>query len=144
MARRISIVNQQGGVGKTTTAVNLAAALAARGRRVLLVDMDPQGNAGHFSGLVRRMAQAELFTSADLIMGRGAFAPVRDVLVPGLDVVPSTLRLAREELPLLRDTVAGMRRLASSLRSVEGDYDVILSGCWPSTRWWPARRFWSR
>jgi len=132
VARRIAVVNQKGGVGKTTTAVNVAVALARRGQRVLLIDMDPQGNAGHFSGLIRQMAEAGQYTSADLVMETRAFEPVRDVLVSGLDVVPSRLRLAREELPLLRDTVSGMRRLATAVRAVETAYDYVLADCAPT------------
>src|SRR6266850_7858623 len=76
MARRISVVNQKGGVGKTTTAVNLGVALAMRGFRVLLVDYDPQANASNFLGLVARLEHSRLFTAADLTLGLGHFAPL--------------------------------------------------------------------
>jgi chromosome partitioning protein len=134
MARRIAVVNQKGGVAKTTTAINLAASLAAKGKRVLVVDVDPQGNAGHFLGLVERMyQQPELSISYDLLLNpEKAFAPQRDVVLPGLDVVPSNVRLAAAELPLLRDTVTGIQKLASAIRRVEGQYDVILADCPPT------------
>src|SRR5438477_3285208 len=100
MARRISVVNQKGGVGKTTTAVNLGVALAMRGCRVLLVDYDPQANASNFLGLVTRLEESRLFTSADLTLGIGRFQPLTDVLVPGFDLVPATDLLASVESQL--------------------------------------------
>jgi chromosome partitioning protein len=133
MARRISVVNQKGGVAKTTTAINLAACLAGRGKRVLVVDVDPQGNAGHFLGLVERMQDPELYISYDFVMSpERSFAPQRDVTVPALDVIPSNVRLAAAELPLLRDTVTGIQRLASAVRRVESDYDFIIADCPPT------------
>jgi chromosome partitioning protein len=133
MARRIAVLNQKGGVAKTTTAVNLAACLAARGKRVLLVDVDPQGNAGHFLGLIERMQEGELYISYDfLLCPERPFAPQRDVVVSGLDVVPSNVRLAAAELPLLRDTVTGIQKLAVAVRRIEGEYDFVLADCPPT------------
>jgi chromosome partitioning protein len=133
MARRIAVLNQKGGVAKTTTAVNLAACLAAQGQRVLVVDVDPQGNAGHFLGLIARMQEPEVYTSHDFLLSpEKPFAPQRDVLVAGLDVVPSNVRLAAAELPLLRDTVAGIRKLASAVRRVEHEYHFVLADCPPT------------
>src|SRR5437764_12704000 len=90
MARRISVVNQKGGVGKTTTAVNLGVALAMQGCRVLLIDYDPQANASNFLGFVSRLEGTGLYTSAELTLGLGSFAPQADVLVRGRDLVPAT------------------------------------------------------
>src|SRR6266850_2433895 len=94
MARRISVVNQKGGVGKTTTAVNLGVALALRGSRVLLVDYDPQANASNFLGFVSRLEGTPLYKATDLTLGLGCFQPITDVLVRGLDLVPATNLLA--------------------------------------------------
>src|SRR2546430_16199310 len=100
MARRISVVNQKGGVGKTTTAVNLGVGLALRGFRVLLIDYDPQANASNFLGFVSRIEGSGLYTSAELTLGLGSFAPQADVLVRGLDLVPATHPLASCEARL--------------------------------------------
>jgi chromosome partitioning protein len=137
VTRKIAVVNQKGGVGKTTSSINLAAALAAQGKRVLVVDMDPQGNAGHFLGLIERMQDPGLYISHDFLLSpEKPFEPQRDVVLPGLDLVPSSVRLAAAELPLLKDTVSGIRKLASAIRRVEADYDLaydfILADCPPT------------
>src|SRR4051812_3076084 len=127
MARKISVVNQKGGVGKSTTAVNLAAVLADRGKRVLLIDFDPQGNASHFLGFVEKLEEEGLYTSADFTMEEtAAFNPLRNVM-PGLDLVPANDALASIELPLLRDSLGGARKLANAVRRVESDYDFIIA-----------------
>ena len=131
MARRISVVNQKGGVGKTTTAVNLAACLALRGKRVLLIDFDPQGNASQFLGLVSQLDDPGLYTSADLTLRRRAFEPRRDVVVSGLDLVPANDALAAIELQLL-SSVGGSHMLANALRAVAGDYDFVITDCAPT------------
>jgi chromosome partitioning protein len=129
MARRISVVNQKGGVGKTTTAVNLGVALAMRGSRVLLVDYDPQANASNFLGFVSRLEGSPLFTSADLTLGLGHFQPLADVLVPGLDLVPATDVLASVEQGLAPN---GIRLLKRALDRVDHRYDFVLADCAPT------------
>ena len=129
MARRISVVNQKGGVGKTTTAVNLAVALAMRGNRVLLVDYDPQANASNFLGFVSRLEQADLYTSAELTLGMGSFDPLSDVLVPGLDLVPSTQLLASVESRLPAGQPLSLKR---ALDRIACGYDFILADCAPT------------
>jgi chromosome partitioning protein len=130
-ACKISIVNQKGGVGKTTTAVNLGAALAARGLRVLLIDYDPQGNASHFVGFVERLDEEGLFTSADFTLGRGLFES-KDTVIPRLELLPANDLLARIERLLLENVFAGSRRLAGAVRAIEERYDFIIADCAPT------------
>jgi chromosome partitioning protein len=125
MARRIAVVNQKGGVGKTTTAVNLSVCLALRGFRVLLVDYDPQANASHFLGFVSRLERSGVYSAADLTFGFGAFRPLTNVLLRGLDLVPAT--------PLLGSFPAnGTQHLRQSLGRIEAGYDFILVDCAPA------------
>ncbi len=124
---RIAVLNQKGGVGKTTTTVNLAVALAQAGQRVLVVDLDAQRNATQFLGV----DEAPGYSSTELVMGEGTFAPRRDVLVPGLDVVPAAESLALVERRLLENVLAGPRRLKRALQAHDA-YDVILTDCGPT------------
>jgi chromosome partitioning protein len=130
-ARRISVVNQKGGVGKSTVAVNLAVALATRGRRVLLLDYDPQANASMFLGLTDKVEEEGTYGTAEFTFGRGSFAPMA-VSVPGLHVVPATQELSFADYELAAEGIEGGRRLATAVRAVEGVYDVIIADCPPT------------
>jgi len=129
MARRISVVNQKGGVGKTTTAVNLGVALALRGSRVLVVDYDPQANASNFLGFVSRLEGSPLYTAADLTLARGCFQPITDVLVRGLDLLPATNLLASVESRLASSHSHSLKR---ALDRIAHRYDFILADCAPT------------
>ena len=131
MSRVIAIANQKGGVGKTTTAINLGAALAVAEARTLVMDMDPQGNAS--SGLGLSPAADERVTIYDVLMSGGdAKEAVRtSVQFPLLDLLPSTRDLVGAEIELVgamsRETI--LRRALVSIRS---DYEFILLDCPPS------------
>jgi chromosome partitioning protein len=133
--RILSLANQKGGVGKTTTAINLGTALAAIGERVLIVDLDPQGNASTGLGIDRRSRSCSTY---DVLIGE---VPLRDAVVPTavprLHIAPSTMDLSGLELELgatrdrafrLRDAIAALNTNATE----DTDYTYVLIDCPPS------------
>jgi chromosome partitioning protein len=129
MAKIISFTNQKGGVGKTTTCVNLSAYLAVLGQRVLMIDLDPQGNATSGVGVEKHKG---LRTINELISGENTFNEcVIETQIVGLDVIPSTVDLATAEVSLVsmpqREKV-----LKKILDEVANDYDFIMIDCSPS------------
>jgi chromosome partitioning protein len=130
MARIVSIANQKGGVGKTTTAVNLAASLAIAERRTLLVDADPQSNATSGIGIAKAAVGLSLYDA--LVDGRAAAdAIIHHDTLPYLDVLPATQDLVAAELELVaRD--GRERALRTVLEPIESAYDFVLIDCPPS------------
>jgi chromosome partitioning protein len=129
MARILAVTNQKGGVGKTTTAVNLAASLAFLGRRVLLVDMDPQGNATTGSGINK---QGLTHTVYHLLLGHAGFDAVRVPASKGdYDVLPANRDMAGAEVELVQADVWEYR-LKQVLDGVSERYDFILIDCPPA------------
>jgi chromosome partitioning protein len=125
----ISIVNQKGGVAKTTTAINLAAAMGEMGKRILLVDLDPQGNATTGYGIGKKELKS---TTYEVIMG--LCRPADAVLPTGfanVSVIPATQQLAESEIRLLQFENKTLQ-LRKALSQLQGEYDYIIIDCLPS------------
>ena len=129
MARIISVANQKGGVGKTTTTVNLGASLAFVGKKILLVDSDAQGNATSGMGIRKPDVTNDIY---DVLVNE---VPIQDAIYPtsreNLDIVPATLQLAGAEIELT-SMMARESRLKMALNEVKDQYDFILIDCPPS------------
>ncbi|WP_024304334.1 ParA family protein [Pseudogulbenkiania sp. MAI-1] len=127
--RVIAVANQKGGVGKTTTVVNLAAGLAEMGRRVLIVDLDPQGNATMGSGIAKGALTASVY---QVLLGDAGAAEARQPAKEGgYHVLPANRDLGGAELELVHE-LAREARLKNALAEVAGDYDYVFVDCPPS------------
>ena len=136
MAKIFCVANQKGGVGKTTTAINLGTALAAIGERVLIIDLDPQGNASTGLGIDRRSRE---FSTYDVLIGEASLQEtILPTAVPRLSIAPSTMDLSGLELELGqdRDRAFRLRRALEKLHAKatggDADYTYILIDCPPS------------
>lgn len=128
-ARILAVANQKGGVGKTTTSINLAAGLSNAGSRVLLIDLDPQGNATMGSGIDKRPLQVTVY---EVLLGT---TTIRDARVHsdngGFDLIPANRELAGAEVELV-DLSGREERLKAALADLEAEYDYILIDCPPA------------
>jgi chromosome partitioning protein len=127
--RTFALVNQKGGVGKTTTAINLGTALAAMGKTALVIDLDPQGNASTGLGIER--AQRAKGTYEMLLGGVRASDAIVATAIPRLSIVPSTVDLAGAEIELV-NSERREQRLTEALTDIAGQFDYILIDCPPS------------
>jgi len=124
-----AVANQKGGVGKTTTAINLATAMVAVGRRVLIIDADPQGNASTGLGVDHAARRCSVY---EVMMGAVPIGQaILESALPGLHIVPSSIDLSGAELEL-SDDARRVYRLREALAAVTGEYDYVLIDCPPA------------
>jgi len=128
VTRVLAVANQKGGVGKTTTSINLAASLAMAGRRVLLIDLDPQGNATMGSGVDKRTMVSTIY---HVLLGAQLLADVRVKASANYDLVPANRELAGAEVELI-ELPERERRLKEAIRPIQDQYDFILIDCPPA------------
>lgn len=129
MVKILAIANQKGGVGKTTTGINLAASLVEGGKRVLLVDLDPQGNTTMGSGIDKRLLQHTVY---HVLLGEQPIVGVRVVSTPGkYDLIPANQDLAGAEVEMV-NLAQRETRLKAALQTVKEEYDFILMDCPPA------------
>ncbi len=128
MAKVLAVTNQKGGVGKTTTAVNLSACLAALGERVLMIDLDPQGNATTGCGVFKREALPSVY---QILIGRSTLADARIKTEFGFDILPANRELAGAEVELI-EMDKREYRLRDALATVGDEYDFVLIDCPPA------------
>lgn len=129
MAKILSFSNQKGGVGKTSTCVNMAAALALRGKKVLLVDADPQGNATTGLGFSKNRLERSIYNV--LIEEMPAKTAILKTQIDGLDILPASIDLAGAEVELVY-LPTREKRLAAALKEISNDFDYVLIDCPPS------------
>jgi len=128
MTRILAVANQKGGVGKTTTSINLAASLTLAGRRVLLIDLDPQGNATMGSGVDKRTVRATVY---DVLLGAQPLSGTKVKASANYDLVPANRELAGAEVELV-DLPERETRLREAIKEVEDGYDFVLIDCPPA------------
>jgi len=128
MAKVIAITNQKGGVGKTTTTINLAASLESLGNRVLLIDMDPQGNATGGSGVDIDEIKSTIY---EVLLETATIADSKMTVESGFDVIPANGELSGAQVELLNE-IGREIRLKSALSLVADDYDYVLIDCPPA------------
>jgi chromosome partitioning protein len=129
MTKVLAITNQKGGVGKTTTAVNLSTSMSLHKKKILLIDIDPQGNTSSGIGLDRSKVKRCIY---DVLINQ---VPIREIIlqskIKNLDVLPSTIQLAGAEIELV-NYISRENKLKHAIKSIKDDYDYIIIDCPPS------------